>query len=67
MFPYIGAEGKSDLIIVDRMESGYIRVLIEAPRGGGDGGGYYGWDWEDSLGPKVLVRFGGRGLSMDRV
>ena len=45
------------------MEQGDIRALAGALRGGGDGGGSCGWDWEDSLGSEVLARLGGSGLS----
>ena len=49
------------------MELGNIGELTEAPGGGGDYGGTYGWDWEDSLGPKVLARLGRGGLSIGSV
>ena len=63
MFPSIGAQGKSGLITVDRMEPGDIGVLAEAPRGGVDYEGTCGWDWEDCPGLEVLARLGGGGLS----
>ena len=48
MFPSIGAQGKSGLTTIDKMELDDSGVLVEAPRGGGDCGGTCGWDWEDS-------------------
>ena len=42
MFPSIGEEGRSGLITVDKMKTGDIGALDEAPRGGGDDGGLYG-------------------------
>ena len=58
MFPSIGSEGKTGLITAEKMEPGDIGALTEAPRGGGDCGGSYGWDWEDSPRPKALARLG---------
>ena len=63
MFPSIRTQGKSGLITIDRMESGDIGALAEAPGGGGDCGGTYGWDWEDSPGLEVLAHLGRGGLS----
>ena len=60
-------QGKSGIITTDRMEPGDIGALVEAPGGGGDYGGTYGWDWEDSPGPKVLARLGKGGLSTGSV
>ena len=34
MFPSIGAQGKSGLITIDKMELGDIGVLVEASEGG---------------------------------
>ena len=62
MFPSIEAQGKSGLIIVERIESNDSGMLVEAPGGGGDCGGTYSWDCEDSLGPEVLACLGGGGL-----
>ena len=42
MFPSIGAQGKSDLITLDIIESGDIGALAKAPEGGGDCGGICG-------------------------
>ena len=67
MFPSIGAQGKMGLIIAKRMEPGDSGVLAEAPRGGGDCGGTYGWDWEDSPRLEVLARLGGGGMSTGHV
>ena len=67
MFPSIGAQLKSGLIITKRMESGDNGMLGEAPGGGGDYGGTCGWDCEDSMRPEVLARLGGSGLSTGRV
>ena len=63
MFPSIGAQGKSGLITIDRMEPGDIGALAEAPGGGEDYGGTCGWDWEDSPGLEVLAHLGRGGLS----
>ena len=38
-------------------------MLAETPEGGGDCGGTYGWDWEDSPGLKVLACLGEGSLS----
>ena len=67
MFPSIGLEGKTGLITADKMESGDIGALVEAPKGGGDCGGSYRWDWEDFSGPEVLASLGGGGLSTGHV
>ena len=66
MFPFIGAQGKSGLITIERIESSDSGMLVEAPRGGGDYGGTCGCDCEDSPGPKVLARLGGGGLCTGR-
>ena len=63
MFPSIGAQGKSGLITTDRMESGDIGVLAEAPEGGEECGSTCGWDWEDSPGLEVWAHLGRGGLS----
>ena len=49
--------------LISIIEPSDIGPLAEAPRGGGDKGGSYGWEWEDSPGPEVLAHFGGGGLS----
>ena len=67
MFPFIGAQRKSGLITADIMEPGDIRALAKAPGGEGDCEGTCGLNWEDSLGPEVLARLGGGGLSMGHV
>ena len=66
MFPSIEAQGKSGLIIVERIESDDSGKLAEAPGGGGDYGGTCGWDCEDSLGLEVLACLGGGGLRTGR-
>ena len=66
MFPSIGAQGKRDLITINRMELGDIGVMAKAPEGGGDYGGTFGWDWEDSPRPKVLALLGGGSMRTSR-
>ena len=65
MFPSIGAQGKSGLITAERIESNDSGMLAEALGGGGDCGGTYGWDCEDSPGLEVLARLGEGGLRND--
>ena len=58
----IGAQGNNGLMTIEMIEPGDSGMLAEAPRGGGDYGGTYGFDCEDSLRPEVLASLGGGGL-----
>ena len=59
MLPSIGAQGKSGLMIVKRIEPGNSGMLAEVPGGVRDCGGTYGCDCEDSPRPEVVAYLGG--------